>query len=59
MTGARCAAHTGSSSRTPPSKWVWNLRPECPAYLGYWVCVVCTRSGFDLRKIFCPFSEVR
>jgi hypothetical protein len=36
--------------------WTPNQIPECPVYLGYWICQACERCGFDLRMIMCPFE---
>jgi hypothetical protein len=60
------AAHTARGGAVPPQPrpqelvrtpgWTWNKRPECPVYLGLWFCAVCIRSGWDLRRMFCPFN---
>jgi len=44
---------------TLPRKWVWNQRPECPFYLGIWLCPVCIRLRWDFRKMFCPLRGER
>jgi len=36
------------------SGWVRNQRPECPIYLGFWICAVCIGTGRDFRREFCP-----
>lgn len=33
--------------------WVYRDLPDCPCCLGYWICAVCARSGFDFRGLFC------
>ena len=39
------------------SGWVRNKRIECPFFLGFYVCAVCIRSGFDFRYHFCPVGR--
>jgi hypothetical protein len=29
------------------------VRPDCPVYQGTFLCVICLRSGRDLRSLFC------
>jgi hypothetical protein len=56
----------GGHPLTPPrfregskTGWVHNQMPNCPLYLGYWVCGVCCRLGRDFRRDLCPYrSEV-
>jgi len=41
-----------SPSLGAPAKY---RRPDCPVYLGLWICAVCLRSGKDMRRSFCPW----
>jgi hypothetical protein len=36
--------------------WIYRDRPDCSFYRGSWICVVCIRSGWDLRDLFCPLG---
>ena len=32
--------------------------PDCPIYLGFWICAVCIRYGRDLRPLFCKIRDI-
>jgi hypothetical protein len=59
MIGSVARARALAGGNTPPkppvkaSGWIPNKRPDCAYYLGYWICAVCSKNGFDLREHFC------
>lgn len=59
--GSRCALRRGAIAPQPPRPkargWKRNARPECPVSGATGLCSVCIRSGFDLRRIFCPWDR--
>jgi hypothetical protein len=52
----------GGNPPNPPggsAGWVRNKIPECMyGGLGSWLCMLCCRSGWDLRYLMCGFREV-
>lgn len=61
MSAARSASRRGAPSAPQPPGvkapgWIHNKRVDCPVYLGLWICVICIRTGRDLRRLLCPFG---